>query len=330
MPELATFNGKRLFFAGVSTAAVEAGEILRSRGAQLAFSDHRRLTELPGRLQEGLKRLGQAGATLELGGYKDQSFTKADWILVGRGVPLNATPLLEARRRGIPVSSEIELALRETKSEVILLAPDTTGALALALSDALRASGQGCWVHVDEDRSALAAASLSPGAPFAVVSLSASECLLLSSARPRLVLLDPVAAPSQEESYRHLLGLAGPQSQVVLSLESPLHALLSSQIQGQALWTSSQPPEVVAGPLAEEFRGAYFEPDTGFIRAALGAKREAFPLAMQGGDLGRWVSLVLAARALGLSRRATQEMLASLSQPLGESSWDASSAEHEV
>ncbi|MCX5976383.1 MAG: UDP-N-acetylmuramoyl-L-alanine--D-glutamate ligase [Coprothermobacterota bacterium] len=64
--------------------------------------------------------LEQAGVRLEFGGHSEQVF-QADVIVVCPGIKPQASPLEEARRRGVPIWSEIELAYRLSPAPIVAI-----------------------------------------------------------------------------------------------------------------------------------------------------------------------------------------------------------------
>jgi UDP-N-acetylmuramoylalanine--D-glutamate ligase len=62
-----------------------------------------------------------AGVKLELGGFVPQTFLEQDLIVVSPGVPAKIAPLENARAKGIPVWSEIELAWRFLRGKLVAI-----------------------------------------------------------------------------------------------------------------------------------------------------------------------------------------------------------------
>src|ERR1700674_873299 len=98
-------EGKRVTVAGAARSGLAAAELLARRGAQVTVSDIR--SEIPeAALPDAL------GVTFELGGHEEQTFADADLVVLSPGVPPEQPVLDAARRRGVPVIGEIELASR--------------------------------------------------------------------------------------------------------------------------------------------------------------------------------------------------------------------------
>jgi len=97
-------RGARVAVLGLARSGLAAMRLLAEKGALVTASDARAAEEIPGAC-EALRECGAA--------YRPQSADLAsghDLVVVSPGVPFDAEPLQAARRLGIPVIGEIELA----------------------------------------------------------------------------------------------------------------------------------------------------------------------------------------------------------------------------
>jgi UDP-N-acetylmuramoylalanine--D-glutamate ligase len=99
--------GQRVLVVGLARSGAAAARLARARGARVTVTDRRAATELTPALRE----LGD-GVELALGGHDRSDFTRADLVVVSPGVPLALEEIQEARRQGVPVMAEVELAAR--------------------------------------------------------------------------------------------------------------------------------------------------------------------------------------------------------------------------
>ena len=107
-------RGKRVTVAGAARSGLAAAELLVRRGATVTVSDVR------DQLDEE-ERLRALGVELELGGHHEATFTGADLVVVSPGVP-NRLPALEAARRaGVAVIGELELASRWLRGRIVAI-----------------------------------------------------------------------------------------------------------------------------------------------------------------------------------------------------------------
>ena len=100
------FRGKRVLIVGLARSGRAAARFLRLRGALVTLTDSRPAAEFGADLTELLaEKMG-----LELGAHREETFLGQDLIVVSPGVPWGLPELQAARRRGIPVVAEVEVA----------------------------------------------------------------------------------------------------------------------------------------------------------------------------------------------------------------------------
>lgn len=96
--------GARVLVVGLGQSGLAAVELLRSRGALVEATDQKPLEELP----EAASRLQALGVAFSP--QSDCVFENRDLIVISPGVPADLPPLEEARRRGVRVVGDLELA----------------------------------------------------------------------------------------------------------------------------------------------------------------------------------------------------------------------------
>jgi UDP-N-acetylmuramoylalanine--D-glutamate ligase len=94
---------RRALVVGLGRSGVAAARFLAARGAAVTVTDAKPAVAAADTLR-GL------GVQLALGGHDPGLFGAQDLIVVSPGVPWDLEPLVEARRRGIEVVGEVELA----------------------------------------------------------------------------------------------------------------------------------------------------------------------------------------------------------------------------
>jgi UDP-N-acetylmuramoylalanine--D-glutamate ligase len=107
-------TGKRVTVVGAARSGIAAAELLVRRGAAVTLTDIR--DEIPEEDQ-----LRTAGVELELGGHQPDTLTGADLIVMSPGVPTRQPAIEAARRAGVEVVGELELASRWLRGKVIAI-----------------------------------------------------------------------------------------------------------------------------------------------------------------------------------------------------------------
>lgn len=106
-------RGARVVVVGAARSGLAAAGLLRDRGADVTLSERRPEVDSP------VDALRETGVRVETGEHRAETFELADLVVLSPGVPSDLVELAAARRRGIPVISEIELASRWLKGPVV-------------------------------------------------------------------------------------------------------------------------------------------------------------------------------------------------------------------
>jgi UDP-N-acetylmuramoylalanine--D-glutamate ligase len=104
--------GRRVVVVGAARSGLAAAELLVRRGARVTLTETRPAIDDAARLQA-------AGIELELGGHTATTFEGADLIVTSPGVPTEQPVFDLARRRGVEVIGELELASRWVKGPIV-------------------------------------------------------------------------------------------------------------------------------------------------------------------------------------------------------------------
>jgi len=109
-------RGQHVTVVGAARSGVAAALLLAERGARVTLTDTR--PELEPRADGQLRG---AGVTVELGAQRPDTFTSPDLIVVSPGVPLDQPSIAEARRAGVPIIGEVELASRWLSGRIVAI-----------------------------------------------------------------------------------------------------------------------------------------------------------------------------------------------------------------
>jgi UDP-N-acetylmuramoylalanine--D-glutamate ligase len=105
-------RGRQVAVVGAARSGVAAAELLVSRGARVTLSDLK--TQI-----EDEDRLRAAGVALQLGRHDEETLAGADLIILSPGVPSRQPAIDAARRSGVPVIGELELASRWLRGRMV-------------------------------------------------------------------------------------------------------------------------------------------------------------------------------------------------------------------
>ena len=109
-------RGQHVTVVGAARSGIAAALLLAERGARVTLCDMRPELEPP-----TLTPLREAGVTIALGPHRSDTFTSSDLLVLSPGVPLNQRPIIEARKAGIPIMGEIELASRWVSGRIVAI-----------------------------------------------------------------------------------------------------------------------------------------------------------------------------------------------------------------
>jgi UDP-N-acetylmuramoylalanine--D-glutamate ligase len=115
MPNAVELKGKRVLVVGLARTGVATALFCAARGARVLVTDARSENEL----SEAVKKLRAAGVACELRAHADDLFLAQDLIVPSPGVPSDLPHLVAARKNGVTIWSEIELASRFLSGKLI-------------------------------------------------------------------------------------------------------------------------------------------------------------------------------------------------------------------
>ncbi|NOT25381.1 MAG: UDP-N-acetylmuramoyl-L-alanine--D-glutamate ligase [Acidobacteria bacterium] len=107
-------RGRRVVVVGAARSGIAAAELLAKRGARVMLTEQRPAFD-------GADHLRATGVEIEAGGHKEATLESADLIVASPGVPLENPVFDGARRRGVEMIGELELASRWLRGRVIAI-----------------------------------------------------------------------------------------------------------------------------------------------------------------------------------------------------------------
>ena len=187
-------KGKHILVVGLGRTGAALVRFLVRRGARVTATDQADAAALEACLA-GLSDLGDAEITMELGGHRPETFESADLIVLSPGVPHTMEPLRRARKKGIAVIGEIELAYRFMQTPIIAIT-GTNGksTTTLLAGQILTDAGFRVFVGGNLGTPLIEYADQGAGADFAVVEISSFQLDTIERFQPKVALLLNVTA----------------------------------------------------------------------------------------------------------------------------------------
>ena len=108
-------SGRKVLVVGLARSGVAAAKLCAREGARVTATDARPASALANQVEELLP----LGVRFELGGHDEASFTGAELIVVSPGVPLAGPLFTPARRAGVRIVGEAELASRFVTEPIV-------------------------------------------------------------------------------------------------------------------------------------------------------------------------------------------------------------------
>jgi len=101
-------TGRKVLVVGLARSGAAAARLCAREGARVTVTDRRSAADLASEV----RGLASSNVSFSLGGHDGRDFTSCDLVVVSPGVPLALPEIGAARRAGIPVLGEVELASR--------------------------------------------------------------------------------------------------------------------------------------------------------------------------------------------------------------------------
>jgi UDP-N-acetylmuramoylalanine--D-glutamate ligase len=134
------FKNQRYYVLGAAKSGLAAARFLAEHGAQVWINDLKGRTSLD---ETALADLEALGVICILGEHGNPAAVQADWVIQSPGVPWDSLPSIRARRAGIPVIGEIELAYTVCPSTILAVTGTNGKTTATALLGQMIQDGGG-------------------------------------------------------------------------------------------------------------------------------------------------------------------------------------------
>lgn len=143
MVRIKDFRRKRVTVVGLGLEGVDMVRFLHSRGARITVSDAKPAEALAARLEQ----IAGIPARLSLGANDPKDIVDADAVFVSQSVPLDLPALVEARARGVPISSMFKLFVELCLAPIIAITGSSGKSTTTSLAgEMFRQDGKRCFV----------------------------------------------------------------------------------------------------------------------------------------------------------------------------------------
>jgi UDP-N-acetylmuramoylalanine--D-glutamate ligase len=317
---MSKFKGKKVLIVGCGTSGVASAKFLVKQGARVMITDSKQRTELA----DSLKELGDLKVEFEFGGHTEKSFFGAELILVSPGVNvLNHQLLQQAKLKGIPVTSEIELAVGELEQPLIgITGTNGKSTVTMLTGEMFKADQKGAFVGGNLGTPLIEYITAGQSGQVAVCELSSYQLELAEKMVPAVAIFtnidqDHLDRYGTMDSYisakKRLLKVCDRNSWVVLNYDDGVLRAFADENQGKVIWFTLKNPMEVGGEFAEKFFGAYYDSAKNTVVTKVTGREETYPLEhfKLFGDHNKQnlMASICAARVMGVSQQAIQNCI---------------------
>ncbi len=256
-------KSKKVLVVGLARTGAAAVQFLLRRGARVKVSDAKNAAELG----SVLPPLQDLPVEWELGRHTAPFFADVDLIVMSPGVPMDIPPLLQARAKGIPVISEVELAFRFLRRPLIAITgtngKTTTTTL---IGEMLRASGKKVFVGGNIGNPLIGYIEGPQDDEWVVAEISSFQLEGVVEFRPKISLLlniteDHLDRYDSFESYiaakARVFANQKKEDYILLNADDPICSRLARQMEPQVILFSALHPVPFGSFLSPE--GIFFQ-----------------------------------------------------------------------
>ena len=302
-------KGKKILVVGLARTGVATVRFLVEKGARVKVSEMKAAGEL-GPVLEALRDLP---VEWETGGHALPFFLDAELIVVSPGVPMNIPPLGQAREKGVPVISEIELAFGFLQRPMIAITGTNGKTTTTTLvGEMLRASGKSAFVGGNIGNPLINFVAGPQKEEWAVVEVSSFQLEGIEKFRPSVaVLLNITEDHLDRYSSFHEYGAAkgrifdnqGKEGYAVLNADDSLTFQFAHRVKSQVLLFSRE-RSVSMGCFLD--RGAIFFQGADGQRERFGLDR----MKIRGAhNLENFMAAIAACKICGCPQEALQRLI---------------------
>jgi UDP-N-acetylmuramoylalanine--D-glutamate ligase len=223
-------EGKKVLVVGLARSGVAAARLLARHGAQVTANDIKTESEISDEARE----LISIGVKLSLGNHPQELFTESDLIILSPGVPSDIAPLEAARRAGVRIISETELAFRFLKGELIAITGSNGKTTTTTLiGELMKAAGAETLVGGNIGTAMTSLVEESTDDTWLVAELSSFQLETIETLRPRVAVVTNIT-PDHLDRHGSFENYVRAKHRVVINQTAEDWAVLNGDDRGVA------------------------------------------------------------------------------------------------
>lgn len=204
-------RGKKILIVGLARSGLAAAEFCAHEGAYVTVND----SQSEDKFAREIERLQKFPVTFIFGSHPEKIFSETDLVVISPGVPLNIPALEAARKKGVPIISELELAFPFIKGDIIgITGTNGKSTTTTLIGELLRATGKKVWVGGNLGDPLIGGIEEARYADYVVIELSSYQLEISPSLHPKIAILlnitpDHLDRYGSYESYVRAKALVG-------------------------------------------------------------------------------------------------------------------------
>src|SRR5664279_775766 len=237
-------RGKRVLVVGLGKSGVASATFLQARGAKVTVSD----SKSEAQLRQEIPLLLDKGITVETGHHGERTFRDQDMIVVSPGVPFDQPQIEQARKQGIRVIGEIELAALFVAGHVIAITGSNCKTTTTSLcGDIIKAGGKRTLVGGNIGTPAISFAEQADADTWSVLEISSFQLETIESFRPEIAAILNIT-PDHLDRHHTFANYASAKERVFENQSASDYAVLNAdnepcveignRLKSQVLWFS--------------------------------------------------------------------------------------------
>jgi UDP-N-acetylmuramoylalanine--D-glutamate ligase len=255
-------KNKRVLVVGLARTGVATALFCAARGARVIATESRTEEQIG----EAVAKLRAAGVTLELGGHVDRTFVEQDLIVPSPGVPADFPLLVKARKAGVKIWSEIELAYRFLNGSLVGITGSNGKTTTTALIEhILRGTGMPTMLAGNIGTPLISVVDQTKKNTVTVVELSSFQLELIDTFRPNVGLFLNLT-PDHLDRHHTLKAYGDAKARIFENQTPDDAAILNADDAGAAAYAPSKPQVYWFSRKQRVAQGAYLRGEEVILR----------------------------------------------------------------